>query len=364
MFLLAASVTSFSQTAGGVVTLSIEPKEQYVERRDAEQVVNFDLLLHNSGTVPLRINKIQVSVYDATGALAFRRYVDENGRPSGISSVPDRVVPAGGSLDVFNPFYSFGQEMPLARLHYEVFLEKTDEKEANMLNFVTKAERDVYPTPYANKSTLLLPLRGRIYVFDGHDFYAHHRRQTVFRSSGFHANSVRFGYDLMIANAKGELYRGDRFVPENWFSYGSPVYAPAAGIVADAENDVPDNTYKNGELVYASLPEGVDPIGLGNHVVIDHGNGEFSIVLHMKPGSVDVKKGDHVKQGEQVGAIGFSGDTFLPHLHYQLMDGIDETTSRSLPSYFHDFERVLGSKIVKVGQGQIDSGDFVQSSAN
>ncbi len=363
LFLVAASMAALSQTTSGVVTLAIEPKEQYIERRNAEQVVNFDLLLHNSGTLPLRINKIQVSVYDATGALAFRRYVDENGRPSGISSVPDRVVPAGGSLDVFNPFYSFGEEMPLARLHYEVFLEKTDEKEPNMLNFVTKAEADAYPMPYTNKSTLLLPLRGRIYVFDGHDFYAHHRRQTVFRKSGFHANSVRFGYDLMIADAKGELYRGDRFVPENWFSYGSPVYAPAAGTVADAENDVPDNTYKNGELVYASLPEGVDPIGLGNHVVIDHGNGEFSIVLHMKPGSVHVKKGDPVEQGEQVGAIGFSGDTFLPHLHYQLMDGIDETASRCLPSYFHDFERVLGSKIVKVGLGQIDSGDFVQSPA-
>ncbi len=120
-----------------------------------------------------------------------------------------------------------------------------------------------------------------------------------------------------------------------------------------------------GKVIYPTptLPDGVDPIGLGNHVIIDHGSGEFSILVHMKPGSVRVKKGDRVKQGEQVGAIGFSGDTFLPHLHYMLMDGIDERTSRGLPSYFNDFNRILGSKIVKVKHGQIDSGDFVESSS-
>jgi murein DD-endopeptidase MepM/ murein hydrolase activator NlpD len=83
----------------------------------------------------------------------------------------------------------------------------------------------------------------------------------------------------------------------------------------------------------------------------------------MKPGSVRVKKGEQVNQGEQIGAIGFSGDTFLPHLHYQIMDGIEERTSRGLPSYFTAFERILGSKAVAVSRGQIDSGDIVQNSS-
>jgi murein DD-endopeptidase MepM/ murein hydrolase activator NlpD len=362
LVLTVTSLGSLSQTTSGAVTLTIEPKEAYIERHNTEQLINFDLLLQNNGATPLRINKIQISVYDSAGALAFRRYLDENGRPSGISTVPDRIVPAGGRLDVFNPFYSFPAEMPLFRLYYEIFLEKTDEKEPNLLNFLTKAEANVYPTPYDNRVHLHLPLKGRIYVFDGHDFYAHHRRQTVFRDGRFHPNAVRYGYDLMITNASGDLYRGDRFVPENWFSYGMPVYAPASGTVVDAANDIPDNSYKNGELVSAPLPDGIDPVGLGNHVVIDHGHGEFSILLHMKPRSVRVRKGDQVKQGQEIGAIGFSGDTFLPHLHYQIMDGIDERISRGLPSYFNDFERILGSKTVKVNHGQIDSGDIVQIS--
>jgi murein DD-endopeptidase MepM/ murein hydrolase activator NlpD len=361
LVLVMATAMSRAQTAG-TVTIKIEPSQAYIERRSGEQRINFDLLLHNAGTLPLEINKIQISVYDSNGALAFRRYLDENGVPSGISTIPDRMVPGGGSLDIFNPFFSFSEEMPLARLHYEVFFERTDEKQPNLLNFVTQAEADVYPTPYVGKTRLILPLKGRVYVFDGHDFYAHHRRQDVFRTGQFRTNSVRYAYDLMITNATGELYHGNRFVKENWFCYGTPVYAPAEGRVVDAANDLPENSYKDGELVYPYLPDGIDPIGLGNHVVIDHGNGEFSILVHMKPGSVRVKKGDRVKRGEQVGAIGFSGDTFLPHLHYMLMDGTDERTSRGLPSYFDDFGRILGSKIVEVKHGQIDSGDFVESS--
>ena len=165
----------------------------------------------------------------------------------------------------------------------------------------------------------------------------------------------------MIADPSGELCRGDRFLKESWFSYGQPVFAPAAGIVVDAANEVPENAYQDGKVVYTQNPNELDPIGLGNHVVINHGDGEFSILLHMKPGSVTVKKGDHVKQGEQVGAIGFSGDTFLPHLHYMLMNGMDERTSQGLPSYFDEFVRILGSNRTKVKHGQIDSGDFVES---
>ena len=44
----------------------------------------------------------------------------------------------------------------------------------------------------------------------------------------------------------------------------------------------------------------------GNYVVLDHGNGEFSYFAHMSPGSVRVKKGEHVQQGQQIGEIGFA----------------------------------------------------------
>jgi murein DD-endopeptidase MepM/ murein hydrolase activator NlpD len=82
---------------------------------------------------------------------------------------------------------------------------------------------------------------------------------------------------------------------------------------------------------------------------------------HMKPGSVRVKKGDHVTAGQQIGEIGFSGDTFLPHLHYMLVDNPDFTRAQGLPSYFDNFERVLGAKTLVVNHGQVDSGEIVRT---
>jgi len=160
-----------------------------------------------------------------------------------------------------------------------------------------------------------------------------------------------------------DLHHGDHFVKENWFSYGAPVYATAAGTVVDAANNVPENSYKDGQVATPPGADQLDPHGLGNFVTIDHGDGEFSMFNHMKPWTVRVKKGDRVEAGEHIGEIGFSGDTFLPHLHYMLIDGSDLNRNQGVPSYFDNFKRILGSKTITVNHGQIDSGDIVESLA-
>jgi len=45
-----------------------------------------------------------------------------------------------------------------------------------------------------------------------------------------------------------------------------------------------------------------------------------------------------------------------------VMDGMDERTSRGLPSYFSGFKRVLGAKAENLSRGQIDFGDIVEYS--
>ena len=148
--------------------------------------------------------------------------------------------------------------------------------------------------------------------------------------------------------------------------YGQPVYAPGAGVVLTSANDIPENWFEDAKATkigYPRLPAGKDPKDIGNFVLIDHQNGEYSLLVHMKPGSVIVKPGDHVGQGQQVGRIGFAGDSIFPHLHYSLMDGPEVFKAWGLPPYFLRFRRLLGASSVEVGLGPVDSGDFLESGA-
>lgn len=70
------------------------------------------------------------------------------------------------------------------------------------------------------------------------------------------------------------------------------------------------------------------PFGaLGNTVQIDHGHGLTTLFAHMS--RVDVRTGDQVRRGDRVGAVGNTGRSTGPHLHYEVrLNGIPQDPSR------------------------------------
>lgn len=52
----------------------------------------------------------------------------------------------------------------------------------------------------------------------------------------------------------------------------------------------------------------------GNLLMLDHGMGLSSAFLHLS--RIDVRNGDHVRQGQAIGAIGSTGRATGPHLHW------------------------------------------------
>src|SRR5262249_12811520 len=125
--------------------------------------------------------------------------------------------------------------------------------------------------------------------------------------------------------------------------WGREILAPAAGTVVYARNDVPTNP-RPGEAPdsnwYKALHDPVMAVA-GNCVIIDHGNSEFSVLMHMQPGSVTVKVGDRVTAGQLIGKLGNSGDAFGPHLHYQLQSGPQLFHDQTLPVRFQNVDDPL-----------------------
>jgi len=96
-------------------------------------------------------------------------------------------------------------------------------------------------------------------------------------------------------------------------------------------------------------------------VIIDHGNGEFSVMLHLEKGSLRVQSGQVIKVGDPVGTVGFSGEAIYPHLHYTVMNGPKEQVAEGVPSYFNYYKLYRGTVILPIKRSRIDSGDIIES---
>ncbi|HEY3342202.1 MAG TPA: peptidoglycan DD-metalloendopeptidase family protein [Anaerolineae bacterium] len=85
---------------------------------------------------------------------------------------------------------------------------------------------------------------------------------------------------------------------------GNPIYAADSGTV-----------------IYAgySLNNAGQPVGYGQYVVIDHGNGYQSLYAHAS--QLFVTCGQQVLQGTQIAAIGSVGNSTGPHLHFEIRHG-------------------------------------------
>lgn len=370
VFLLAGAL---AQGPDPEVTIGALPEVPLIEHHDHQQLLNFDLTVSNHGKSTLRLSEIELSVFDSANRLVVRKTVNSDGLAPGVEIVAPPLLTPGETIDVFNPFYSFSDDTPIHHMHYVFRYLREDNEEERAKNrhrlpmdHDLEVEAAVTPQDYKAKTSLILPLAGRVFIWEGHDFYAHHRRVPLHAANvqklGIHANANRYGSDLLIIDEQGRMYHDDPYNKRNYYTYGVPIYAPGTGRVVSSANNVPDNEFQGKYITSPELPAGADP-DLGNYVLIDHGNGEFSIFPHMMPGSVRVKAAQTVQQGEIIGQVGFSGDAIFPHVHYSLLAGPDIHRSESLPAYFAQFRRLLGSKSVTVEQGTVDSGDIVESTA-
>jgi murein DD-endopeptidase MepM/ murein hydrolase activator NlpD len=136
-------------------------------------------------------------------------------------------------------------------------------------------------------------------------------------------SNQRFAYDMLIRK-DGKTWRAEPKAPSDFLAWDQPILAPADGTVASATDGLPD-----------SMPGARDEVHKeGNVVIIDHGQGEWSMLAHLKQGSVRVKPGQHVKAGQEIGRCGSSGNATEPHLHVQLMNASDFWKAEGLPLPF------------------------------
>ena len=84
------------------------------------------------------------------------------------------------------------------------------------------------------------------------------------------------------------------------------------GIDIDADTGDPISAAGSGTVIYA----GWNRSGYGNFVKIDHGNGYVTCYAHLS--KIQVRVGQTVTAGEQIGTAGRTGRATGPHLHFEV----------------------------------------------
>ena len=171
-------------------------------------------------------------------------------------------------------------------------------------------------------------------------------------SHGTHLFGVTYAYDFMAVNDKKRVSSKIGFNtffgtedPENFYSFGKPIYAPVSGEIMKIHDGESDQKVRRSLI--AGIPyllsqaqrvrQGVNHIA-GNYIIIQPVNSQnFICIVHIKKESFVVREGDYVRAGDQIAACGNSGNSTQPHIHIQAMDSLDLYVAKGIPLYFKQF---------------------------
>ena len=194
-------------------------------------------------------------------------------------------------------------------------LDSADDKIAG---FYFQLHVDELPVPDKNTTPLSLPFAGQWAVMWGGDTRELNPHHDIL--------SQKLAIDFNVLQGFGKSHDSLGRRNEDYFAFGKEILAPASGKVVEAIEGVHDNVpfFPN---QYSSL---------GNCVIIRHSKYEFSVLAHLKKGSVKVRSGDTVKQGQIIGLCGNSGNSSEPQLEYFLMNTDKIENATGIKIFFDD----------------------------
>jgi hypothetical protein len=180
------------------------------------------------------------------------------------------------------------------------------------------------------------PVRGGPWVAVYHPSWVRGHRRVPYSVDGRSRIPGRFAVDWIAVDAEGRHTRGDADEVAAWLGFGAEVLAVADAEVVATRDDVTESerlsTHPDHPLADAT----------GNYIALDLGNGRFAFYEHLEAGSVSVAKGQRVRRGEVIAALGFSGHTTGPHLHFHVADANSPLGAEGMPFVLECFD-VLGA---------------------
>jgi murein DD-endopeptidase MepM/ murein hydrolase activator NlpD len=176
--------------------------------------------------------------------------------------------------------FIFKSEKIIKKVSLNILRKKYPIQKIEIKKFKTKTE-DEYKR-IANERALMIKAKKQTY---------NKFPDYMFTMPAVGPTSGTYGTIRYYNGKKGNYHNGHDIAAE----IGTPVYAPSSGVVM-----LTGNFYYNGKFI-----------------MVNHGNNLISIFLHLD--EIAVKKDDILEKGQVIGAIGSTGLSTGPHLHWSVM---------------------------------------------
>ncbi|HXD91757.1 MAG TPA: M23 family metallopeptidase, partial [Bacteroidia bacterium] len=190
---------------------------------------------------------------------------------------------------------------------------------------------------------IVLPFWGEWHVSQGYD------------GKITHLGDWSKALDFDIVDSKSNSYREpvslrEGFSRENFYCYNKEIMTPFDGYVYDIINTVDENDVGDMDTSH----------NWGNTIILNHLNGLFSQISHIKKDSFNVFIGQYVTKGTFLATCGNSGRSPEPHIHFQLqtLPTVGAKTLAYPISYF--IERNGAEKFLRISEVP-NEGSFISN---
>lgn len=315
---------------------TIEVRIQQVPDRvviDGTPMVYYELHISNLINEPIHITAVEV-IDDIHSVVVTKFNKDvlagRVGRIADTKVDHGNLVISGQSSLVIYLEYAFSSSSKSKQITHQVYFEtqQGDERKSHSVQMATFTLSEKLPF------VLGAPLRSGIWAAVYNPSWQRGHRRVIFTVNGKQFIPGRFAIDFIKLDEQGRYANGDDNVVANWYGYNHDVLAVADGVVVSTRTDFPESATLQAHPTYRADQ------ATGNYIAIDLGDNRFAFYEHLKPNSILVVPGQRVKKGDKIAALGFTGQSTGPHLHFHIANLNSPLGAEGIPFVFEHFTHV------------------------
>src|SRR6201996_7460290 len=314
VFLFLASAVPGSTQATETMTpllLAVQDAPVPFTGSDGRTHLVYELGMTNFSSAPIVVEKVEVMgdglILDTLDTAA----VTERLQPAGQRESAGTLAGSAHAKLFLHLVLASGAKVPSElshRLALRVSAAPPGHQELNETGGTTKVDRQTV-------ALVSPPLRGEGYISADSCCDATRHTRAALPVNGRVWVAQRYAVDWEQTDAGGRIYTGPREKLESYAIFGQPVLAVADALVVFVIDGEPEQTPGN---YPTNIP--LDKAD-GNAIVLDLGHQRYAVYAHLQPGSLKVHRGDKAQLGQVIGLVGDTGNSIVPHLHFQVMDG-------------------------------------------